>query len=102
MGKRPRGSFDFCLEEGERIVLATWNDSTVVSQVSTVDPVMPVMKATRWIAKEKQKKLIDQPFTESQYNRFISGVDHMDQHIKNYRMGVRSKNLVVAYFCVCR
>ena len=38
MAKRPRGSFDFCLEQGEGIALTTWNDNTVVSLVSTVDP----------------------------------------------------------------
>ena len=56
MAKRAKGSFDFCLEQGEGILLATWNDNRVVSFVSTFDLVMPVTKATRWIAKEKQKK----------------------------------------------
>ena len=46
MAKRPRGSFDFCLKQGERISLTTWNDKTVVSLASTVDPVMPIVKAT--------------------------------------------------------
>ena len=55
MAKRSRGSFDFCLERNG-IVLVTWNDSTVVSLVSTVDLTQPVTKATHWIAKEKQKK----------------------------------------------
>ena len=91
MAKSARGSFDFCLEQGEGILLATWNDNTVVSLVSTVDPVMPVTKATRWIAKEKQKKQVDQSFTVSQSNRYMGGVDRMDQNIDNYRMGVRSK-----------
>ena len=62
-----------------------------MSLVSIVDPVMPVMKATRWITKEKQKKQINQPFTVSQYYRFMGGVDRMDQNIKNYKMGVRSR-----------
>ena len=56
MAKRPRGSFDFCLEQGEGIALTTWNDNTVVLLVSAVDPVMPIVKATRWIAKDAQKK----------------------------------------------
>ena len=47
MAKSPRGRFDLCHEQGEEIVLATRNDNTVVSLMSTVDPVMPVMKATR-------------------------------------------------------
>ena len=91
MAKRPRGSFDFCLEQGERIVLTTWNDNTVVSLVSTVDPVMPIVKATRWIAKDARKKQVGQPFMVSQYNHFMGGLDRMDQNIDNYRMGVRSK-----------
>ena len=91
MAKRPTGSFDFCLEQGEGIALTTWNDNTVVSLVSTLDPVMSVMKTTRWIAKDEQKKQVDQPFMVSQYYHFMGGVDCMDQNIDNYRMGVRSK-----------
>ena len=91
MAKRPRGSFDFCLKQGEGIALTTWNDNTVVSLVSTVDPVMPIVKATRWIAEDAQKKQVDQPFMVSQYNHFMGSVDRMDQNIDNYRMGARSK-----------
>ena len=91
MAKRPRGNFEFCLEQGEGIALTTWNDNIVVSLMSTVDPAMPIVKATRWIAKDAQKKQVDQPFMVSQYNHFMGGVDPLDQNISNYRMGVRSK-----------
>ena len=91
MAKRPRGSFDFCLEQGEGIALTTWNDNTVVLLVSTVDPVMHIVKTTCWIAEDAQKKQVDQPFMVFQYNYFMGGVDRMDQNIDNYRMGVRSK-----------
>ena len=64
---------------------------TINSLVSTVDPVMPIVKATRWIAKDEQKKQVDQPFMVSQYNHFMGGVDRMDQNIDNYRMRFRSK-----------
>ena len=33
MAKRPRGGFDFCLEQEEGMALTTWNDNTVVSLV---------------------------------------------------------------------
>ena len=52
---------------------------------------MPIVKATRWIAKDAQKKQVDQPFMVSQYNHCMGVVDRMDQNIDNYRMGVRSK-----------
>ena len=52
MAKRPRSIYDFCLKQGEGIALTTWNNNTVVSLVSTVDPAMPIVKATRWIAKD--------------------------------------------------
>ena len=64
---------------------------TINSLVSAVDPVMSIVKATRWIAKDAQKKQVDQPFMVSQCNHFMGGVDRMDQNIDNYRMGVRSK-----------
>ena len=53
---------------------------------------MPIVKATRWIAKDAQKKQVDQPFMVSQYNHFMGGVDRMDQNIGNFRMGVRLKS----------
>ena len=61
------------------------------SLVSAVDPVMSIVKATHWIAKDAQKKQEDQPFMVSMSNHFMGGVDCMDQNIDNYRMGVRSK-----------
>ena len=91
MAERPRGSSDFCHEQGEGIALTACNENTVVSLVSTVDPVTPIVQATRWIAKDAQKKQVDQPFMMFQYNHFMGGVDRMDQNIDTYRMGVRSK-----------
>ena len=99
MAKRPRGSFDFCLEHGERIALTTWNDNTVVSLVSTVDPVTPILKAIHWIAKDAQKKKVDQPFMVSQYNHFMGGVDRMDQR-STITEWESIKKVVMACFCV--
>ena len=91
MAKRPRDLFDFCLKQGEGIALTTWKNNTVVSLVSSVDPVMPIVKANCWIAKDAQKKQVDQLFMVSRYNHFMGGVDRMDQNVDNYIMGVRSK-----------
>ena len=98
MAERPRGSFDFSLEQGGGIALPTWNDNTIVSLVSTVDPVMPIVKATRWIAKDAPKKQVYQFFMVSQYNHFKGSVDHMDQNIDNCKMGVRSKKWWLSVF----
>ena len=64
---------------------------TINSLVSVVHPVMPIVKATRLIAKDARKKQVDQLFTVSQSNHFMGGIDRMDQNIDNYRMGVPSK-----------
>ena len=64
---------------------------TIHLLVSAVDHVMSIVKATHWIAKDAQKKQVDQPFMMSLSNRFMGGVDRMDQNIDNYRMEVRSK-----------
>ena len=58
--------------------------------MSAVDPVMPIVKATRWIAKDTQKKQVNQPFMVSQSNHFMGRIDRMDQNIDNYRIGVQS------------
>ena len=46
IAKRSRGSFGFCLERNG-MVLVTWNDKTVVSLVSTVDPIQLVTKVKK-------------------------------------------------------
>ena len=91
MTKSPKDSFDYCLEKGKEIALTNWNDNTVVTLVSTVNPVTPFVKAIRWIAKEALKKQFDQPFMVSQYNHSMDGVNRMDQNMDNYRIRVRSK-----------
>ena len=81
-------------------MLTPWNDNTVVTQVSAVNPFTLIMKATRCIAKEAQKKQVNQPFMVSQYIHFMRGMDSMDRNIDNYRMKVRSKKVVAVYCCL--
>nr|CAH7713347.1 unnamed protein product [Callosobruchus chinensis] len=67
------------------------NDNRTVLVISSCDPVLPVREVNRWISKEKKKLPVPQPYVIGQYNKFISGVNRMDQNVNNYRINIRSK-----------
>ncbi|CAH2013828.1 unnamed protein product [Acanthoscelides obtectus] len=52
---------------------------------------IPLQKCLRYSAKEKKKIEIPQPFIVKQYNRYMGGVDQLDNHISNYRIAMRGK-----------
>ena len=83
------------------IFLTTQNlVKTINSLVSAVDPVMPIVKATPWIAKDAQKKQVDQPFMVSQSSHFMDGIDyrlHGPKH-RQFQNGSPFKKVVVACF----
>lgn len=61
----------------------------------------PVSQVSRWISSEKKKCPVPQPFVIGQYNKYMGGVDRMDQNIHNYRISVRSKKWWWSLFTFC-
>lgn len=51
----------------------------------------PVQKCHRYSARKKKKIEIDQPNVIKQYNRYMGGVDQLDNHVANYRIAFRGK-----------
>ena len=90
MKKKERGYFDYTTDRNN-CTITSWNDNRIVLMVSTCDSVYPIQQANRWVSKEKKKIPVSQPYVVSQYNKFMGGIDRMDENIKNYRIAVRSK-----------
>lgn len=90
--KTTRGTFEYMFDEKENnVLLVRWNDNNVVTLVSNVFGVKPLVKAKRWSNSEKKIVEIDQPNLIAQYNQCMGGTDRMDQNISSYRCSIRSK-----------
>lgn len=99
--KQSRGTFDYRTDTTTNCTVTTWNDNRVVTIVSSVDPVFPIGKANRWVSSEKRKIPVNQPNVIAKYNKYMGGVDRMDQNIENYRIGIRSKKWWWPIFAFC-
>jgi len=100
LSKASRGAYDYAYDSVSYAVLVRWMDSKPVTLASNCNGVNPVMKARRWSNASKAKIEIDQPFVISQYNKFMGGVDRLDQNIAQYRIGIRSRKWywpIIAY-----
>ena len=58
---------------------------------STVFGTEPIKNVQRWSRKEKKKIDVDRPYIVEQYNKTMNGTDRQDQHVNNYRSGIRGK-----------
>lgn len=100
MSKAKRGDYDRMHDSSGHLTVVRWMDSKPVTLASNCHGVVPLMKAKRWSSAEKIRMEIDQPFIVSQYNKFMGGVDRLDQNIAQYRIRARSRKWywpIIAY-----
>lgn len=91
MKKKERGAFDVVYDAKNKIAVTRWKDNAVVTVASTISADKPLLKATRWSAKEKKRVSVPQPNVINLYNRGMGGTDRADQSIGAYRINVRRK-----------
>ena len=89
--KTPRGSHYFLQDEMSVSVIVQWHDSNIVTLASNCHSVEPLGQARRWSHKEKKVVTISQPHTVAAYNKYMSGVDRLDQNVATHRISVRTK-----------
>ena len=91
--KQPRVTYDHKCDNSRGVVMARWNDNSVVTVISNFYGVEPIQPANRWSQKEGKRINIPQPYAIKQYNRTIGegGVDRLYQNVEDYRSGIRSK-----------
>ncbi|KAJ8880878.1 hypothetical protein PR048_017351 [Dryococelus australis] len=81
MQKRERGSY-------EVISAVAWRDNNVVYTLSNEHGVQPVQYANRYSSKEKKSLQVTQSNTIHKYDKFMGGVELLDNKISNYRIGI--------------
>ncbi|XP_036332246.1 piggyBac transposable element-derived protein 3-like [Rhagoletis pomonella] len=89
MKRTIRGSYNQCTDTLSNITLVRYNDNNIVTVASTQSGVEPIGKVKRYC--EKQKKDIDQPRCIINYNKYMGGVDRLDQNVGCYRISIRLK-----------
>ncbi|KAL0892761.1 hypothetical protein ABMA27_014467 [Loxostege sticticalis] len=89
MKKTKRGSYDQYTDVLSDITLVRYNDNNIVTVASTQCGVQPIGKVKRFC--EKQKKDVDQPRCFINYNKYMGGVDRLDQNVGCYRVSIRLK-----------
>lgn len=89
--KKKRG---FCLaatEENSDIRLVKWIDNNVVSVASSLFGKHPMTNASRYCREKRMKVSIPRPSSITNYNKFMCGVDRMDQNVSLYRIAYKGK-----------
>ena len=85
----PRGTYDY--KYSNKTLLVEWNDNNIVNIASNCFQAEPTRRVRRWSKQQRTHIHIDQPKLIGEYNRYMGGVDRMDQNIGTYRISIRSK-----------
>lgn len=91
MKKKERGSLDYTFNRNKEILMARWNDNSVVTVASNHEPIEPMHNVKRWDRTIKKMATIEMPQILKAYNYRMGGVDLFDNAMNNYRIRVRGK-----------
>lgn len=89
MKKTARGSYHQVTDINSDITLVRYNDNNIVTIASTESGVQPLGKVKRWCNNKRID--VDQPHCYQLYNKFMGGVDRLDQNVGKYRIAIRLK-----------
>ena len=87
----PRGSHDVVTELSSGIALVRWHDNSIVTVASNCLGAFPLASAKRWSQSEKKDIEVEQPHSIQMYNKYMGGVDRLDQNVNKLRIGIRMK-----------
>ncbi|XP_049314451.1 piggyBac transposable element-derived protein 3-like [Bactrocera dorsalis] len=87
--KKERGWLDYTFDRNNNVLIARWNDNSVVTIASNHETIEPLHRVKRW--KGGKKYYVDMPHIVRAYNNRMGGVDLFDNAMNNYRIRVRGK-----------
>lgn len=91
MKKNERGSLDYVFDKKNDLLMARWNDNSVVTIVSNHEAIEPMHHVKRWDRKARKMTNIQMPQILKAYNSRMGGVDLFDNATNNYRIRIRGK-----------
>ena len=101
LSKTARGTYDDQLLETDDIICCGWNDNRPVYLASNSLGINPVNEAKRWSSSEKKVIQVEQPMLISHYNKYMGGIDRLDQNISLLRPSIRGKKWWYPIFIYC-
>ena len=101
MEKEARGASDVAVDANINMAAVRWKDNKVVNVLSTFAGKDPVQKVKRYSQEAKKRIDIPQPKVVHVYNRYMGGVDRLDQNLAVYMINLRSKKWWWPLFRFC-
>ena len=101
MEKEARGASDVAVDANINMAAVRWKDNKVVNVLSTFAGKDPVQKVKRYSQEAKKRIDIPQPKVVHVYNRYMGGVDRLDQNLAAYMINLRSKKWWWPLFRFC-
>ena len=101
MEKEARGASDVAVDANINMAAVRWKDNKIVNVLSTFAGKEPVQKVKRYSQEAKKRIDIPQPKVVHVYNRYIAGVDRLDQNLEAYMINLRSKKWWWPLFRFC-
>lgn len=89
--KKPRGTIEAVKMQETGIRVTQWVDNSVVSTASTCFGADPTSTAARYSKEASKRVNVVRPCAITEYNKYMAGVDRMDQNVNNHRIGYRGK-----------
>ncbi|XP_051851594.1 piggyBac transposable element-derived protein 2 [Antechinus flavipes] len=87
--KITKGSFDYKVEESEKIIVCRWHDSSITDVCSNAVGIESVKLTNCNSSASKTSTRVHQPSLVRLYNEKIGGVAKMDQNISKYKVKIR-------------
>lgn len=91
MKKKNRGQLDYVFDKNNDVLMARWNDNSVVTIASNHEPIEPMHRVKRWDRKAGKMTIVEMPHVLKAYNMRMGGVDLFDNAMNNYRIRARGK-----------
>lgn len=89
--KKERGFYEVKFDKNSQLLFIRWKDNNIVTMATNYDSATPVGTVKRWSTAAASKIDIQQPLLFKTYNKYMGGVDILDQCVNNYRIGIRGK-----------
>lgn len=86
-----RGTFVTTKMKETGIRVTKWVDNSVVTVASTCYGVNPTSTAKRYMKSAGGRVNVSRPCSITKYNKYMAGVDRMDQNVNAHRIGYRGK-----------
>ncbi|KAF2888104.1 hypothetical protein ILUMI_18069 [Ignelater luminosus] len=99
--KLERRAYDYLTDTKNCLTVTAWNDNRAVLTVSSCHSVEPIKQVSRWISSKKKKLPVSQPNVIFMYNKYMGGVDRMNENIDKYRVCIKSKRWWWVLFTFC-